>query len=120
MASMSGDVLSGSTNGRPVKVAATAIASGTTIHTSASQTGGKFDEIYLWVTNTDTSDRTLTIAWGGTTDPDDLVCKAVSIPASSGPIPIITGLRLNNGLIVKAAASTANVLLLSGYFNRVS
>jgi hypothetical protein len=70
------------------------------------------------VTNTDSSDRTLTIGWGGTTDPDDLVMKTVSIPTVSGPIPIIT-LRLNNSLIVKAAASTANVLLISGFYNRV-
>jgi hypothetical protein len=44
----------------------------------------------------------------------------VSIPASSGPIPIITGLRLNNGLVIRGAGSTANVLLITGYFNRVS
>ncbi len=115
----SGNVLSGSTNGRPILVAATAIGTGTTIHTAGTGTTG-FDEITLFVTNTDTSDRTLTIGWGGTTDPNDLVLKTVTIPALSGPIPIITGMRLNNGLIVKAAASSANLLLITGGYNRVA
>lgn len=120
MSTYSGGVLSGSTNGRPIKVAATSIGSGTTIHTATTDTGAKFDEITLFATNTDASDRTLTIGWGGTTDPDDLILKTVTIPALSGPIPIITGLRLNNGLIVKAAASSANLILITGSYNRVS
>ncbi len=118
MSTFSGGVLSGSSHGVPIKVAATAIASGTTIHTSTNSTTG-FDELMLFVTNTDTSDRTLTIGWGGTTDPDSLILKDVSIPANSGPINIVSGLRLRNGLIVKAAASLANVLLISGTYNRV-
>lgn len=118
MATFSGGVLSGSTNGRAIKVAATSIGSGTTIHTATSSTTG-FDELTLFVTNTDTAARTLTIGFGGTTDPDDLICKAVSIPASSGPIPVVTGLRINNSLVVKAAADSANLLLISGVYNRV-
>lgn len=119
MAVYSPQLLSGGTNGVPVKVAATSIGSGTTIHTATSSTTG-MDEITLFVTNTDTSDRTLTIGWGGTTDPDHLIVKAMTIPASAGPIPLISGLRLNNSLIVKAAASSANVLLISGYVNRIA
>lgn len=110
--------LSGSVNGRPIKVTATSIGTGTTIHTAITGTSG-FDEISLFVTNTNTSSVTLTIGWGGTTDPDDLILKNVSIPASSGPIPIISGLRLNNGVSVLAAASTANVLLITGAVNRI-
>ncbi len=111
--------LSGSTDGKPVLVAATAIGSGTTIHTA--QSGTSFlDEIWLWVSNTDTSARTITIGWGGTTDPDHLTLKAVSIPASSGPVCIAPGLVLQNSLIVKAAASTTNVLTISGFVNRQS
>ena len=56
--------LSGSTDGNPIKVAATAIGSGTTIHTAVSGTTS-FDEVTLFVTNTDTSDRTLTVGWAG-------------------------------------------------------
>jgi hypothetical protein len=110
-------LLSGSTNGKPIKVAATATP-GTTIHTAIAGTAA-FDEVYLWVTNTDTNPITLTIEWGGTTDPDQLICKTVTIPASSGPTILIPGLNLQNGLVIGAFASVANKLLISGYVNRI-
>lgn len=111
-------LLSGSTNGKAVKVAATATL-GTTIHTAQSGTSG-YDEVYLWVTNTDSTARDLTIEWGGATDPDCLICKTVSIPALSGPTPIVPGLVLQNSLVVTAFASSANKLLISGYVNRIA
>lgn len=111
-------LLSGSTSGRPIKVAATATA-GTLIHTAVSG-AVSFDEIYMWVTNTDSASRALTVEWGGVTDPDDLVVKTYSIGANSAPFPIITGLNLNGGLVVRAFGSAANVLLISGYVNRIA
>ena len=118
MATFSRLLLSGSTSGQPIKVAATA-SPGTTIHTAVAG-ATSFDEIYLWVTNTDTVTRTLTIQWGGTTDPDNLITKAYSITASSPPALIVPGLVLNGGLAVRAFASSANVLLISGYVNQIS
>lgn len=118
MATFARLLLSGSTSGRPIKVAATSTP-GTTVHTAVSG-ATSFDEIYLWVSNTTTSAVALTIEWGGTTDPDDLISKTVSIPASSGPTPIVTGEVLNGGLVVKAFAASANVLLISGYVNRIA
>jgi hypothetical protein len=118
VASYSRVLLSGSTSGKSIKVAATATA-GTAVHTAVAG-ADKFDEIYLWATNTDTSDRTLTIEYGGVTDPDNLIVKAVTIPAKSPPIPILTGQVLNGGLSVAAFASTANVILLTGYVNRIT
>lgn len=113
--------LSGSTDGKPIKVAATAIASGTTIHTATSSTAaGVWDAIYLWVTNTDTVARTVTISWGDTTDPDGLIVKSYSLPASSGAILLISGEILQNSLVVKAAADAANVVLISGYVNKIT
>lgn len=109
-------VLSGSTSGRPIKITATAIASGTTIHTVSALTGG-LDDVFLSFTNTDTVPRTLTLGWGGVTDPDDLICKALTVPPG-GPYNLIGGIRLGGGLIIKAAASTANVILVSGGANR--
>lgn len=109
--------LSGSTNGKPIKVSATAIGSGTTIH--AAQSGTTYvDEVWLWASNLDSSDRTLTIGWGGTTDPDDLTLKTVTIPANSGPVCVSPGLPLQNSLVVKAAASVTNIITLTGYVNR--
>lgn len=116
MATFTKAVLSGSTDGQPVKIAATAIGSGTTIHTAGAS---GIEEVYLWVTNTDSSPRTLTIGWGGTTDPDSLICKTVSLPANSGPIPIVMGVAIQNAGVIKAAASAANVLLITGYTNKI-
>lgn len=117
MATFSRILLSGSTSGQPIKIAATATP-GTLIHTAVAG-AASFDEIYIWITNTDTVARTLTIQWGGTTDPDNLLTKAFSISANSPPVPIITGLVLNGGLIVRSFASTANVLLATGYVNSI-
>lgn len=117
MATFAPVLLSGSTDGDPIKVAATGTP-GTTIHTAVSGTTS-WDEVYLWVTNTDSSARTLTIEWGGTTDPDHLIMKAVSIPANAH-FQIVGGIRLNNGGVIKAFASSANVLLITGNVNRIS
>ena len=117
MATYSRMLLSGSTNGKPIKISATATA-GTTVHTALTGTAG-FDEIYIWLTNTDTVARTVTIEYGSVTDPDGLICKAVSLPASSPPIPILTGQVLNNAQVVAIFASATNVILATGYVNRI-
>jgi len=111
-------LLSGSTSGKSIKVAATSTP-GTAIHTAVTGTSA-FDRVYLWATNTDTTGRTLTIEWGGVTDPDNLVLKAYPIIASSSPYLIVDGLVLNGGLLIKAFASSANVILITGYAKRVA
>ena len=63
MATYSRVLLSGSTNGKPIPVAATATP-GTTIHTAVSGTSS-FDEVYAWASNVTGSAATLTIEWGG-------------------------------------------------------
>lgn len=118
MASYSRQLLSGSTNGQPIKVAATATP-GTLIHTAIAGTSA-FDEVYAWVTNTSGAAVLLTIEFGGVTDPDNLITKQLSIPANSPPIPVLTGQVLQNGLIVRMFASAGNVLLASGYVNRIA
>jgi hypothetical protein len=108
--------LSGSTNGRVVPVAATATA-GTTIHTALSGTSG-FDEIYLWASNVTGSTATLTIEFGGVTDPGDHLVKALTIPANSGPTQVCFGQVLQNGLLLRAFSGTASAINLSGYVLR--
>lgn len=117
MASYSRQLLSGSTNGTVIPVAATSTP-GTLVHTALSGTVG-FDEIYLWVSNVTTAAATLTIEYGGVTDPGSHITKALSIPANSPPINILAGQVLNNGLIVRAFSGTASALNLSGYVNRI-
>lgn len=109
-------LLSGSTNGRPVKVAATATA-GTTIHTATS-TSGELDEVWVWAQNTDSVGRKLTVEFGGTTSPDDLI--EVTIPAEGGLVLVVPGLVVNGGVVVRAFAATANVVTISGFVNRIA
>jgi hypothetical protein len=118
MATFSKVKLSGSTDGRAIKVAATATP-GTTIHTGPTTTT-TYDEIWLYAQNTDTTARKLTIEWGGTTSPDDLI--EVTIPAESGLVLVAPGLLLKGNataLIVKAFCATANVVTIHGYINQI-
>jgi len=110
--------LSGSTDGRMVKVAATATP-GTTIHTAvAGTTAGTFDEIWLWAVNSDTVVRKLTIEFGGVAAPDDTL--EVSVAAEAGLMLVVPGLILQNGLVVKAFAAAANVVLVAGFVNAIT
>lgn len=106
--------LSGSTDGKGIKIAATASA-GDTIHT-ASPTA--LDEIWLWCVNTSTSAVKLTIQFGGTTSPDNDI--EITIPGESGEILVIPGFLLTNSLVMKAFAGTTNVLVVYGYVNRIT
>ena len=117
MATYSRQLLSGSTNGRVIPVAATATP-GTLIHTAIAGTTS-FDEIYLWVSNVTAAAATLTIEFGGVTDPGDHISKAVSIPANSPPINVLAGQVLQNALVVRAFSGTASALNISGYVNRI-
>lgn len=110
--------LSGSTDGRSVKVVAT-VSPGTTIHTAvAGTTAGTLDEIWLYAYNSDAVDRLLTIQFGGTTTPDDDI-KA-TIPAQGGLVLVVPGLVLQNTTIVKAYAAAANVITVSGFVNTIT
>ena len=119
MATFTREILSGSTDGRAIKVAATATA-GTTIHTGSTNTA-VLDEIWLYAMNTDTTARKLTVEWGGTTAPDDLI--EVTIPAEAGLTLVAPGLMIkgnSTALVVRAFAATANVVTIYGYVNRIS
>lgn len=110
--------LSGSTDGMPIKVVATATA-GTTIHTAvAGTTAGTFDEIWLYAYNGHTTTVTLTIEYGGATVPDQNII--ITLAAKSGLTLLVPGLILQNGLSVKAFASVANVITLSGFVNTIT
>jgi len=111
--------LSGSTNGRGIKVAATT-SPGTLIHTAvAGTTVGTFDELWLYATNSSTSAVTLTVEFGGTTNPDDRI--AITLPAaSSGLITVVAGLILQNATVVRAFAGTTNVIMVHGFVNAIT
>jgi hypothetical protein len=120
MATFAKTLLSGSTNGRMIKVAATATA-GTLIHATGTSSS-IIDEVWLYAVNSDTTARKLTIEFGNTTAPDDLI--ELTIAAESGLVLVVpgfvltgTGSAANN---VRAFAATANVISIGGYVNRIS
>jgi hypothetical protein len=78
----------------------------------------EIDEIWIYCVNPSGTDVKLTILWGGTASPGDEI--EVTIPSESGLILVIPGLTLNNGLVVKAFADTANALNVSGFVNRIT
>lgn len=116
MATYSKALLSGSTNGKQIKVAATATA-GTLIHTAVTGTTN-LDEIWLYAVNSSSTPVKLTIEWGEATAPDGNI--EVSVPGEDGYMLIVPGLLLQNGLTVKAFAATANVIMINGYVNKIT
>ena len=117
MATYSKQLLSGSTNGKNIKIAGTSGGSGTTIHTAVAGTSD-MDEVWLYATNTSGSDVLLTIEWGETTDPDGR--SSQTITSLAGQTLVIAGLLLQNGLAISAYAGTTNVINVNGYVNRIT
>lgn len=117
MATFNKAKLSGSTDGKGIKVAATATP-GTAVHTAVAGTGDdNFDELYLYAMNTDTVARKLTVEFGGAVAPDNLL--EVTIDPEAGLVPVVPGLPLQNAATVGAFAETANVIVLYGFVNKV-
>lgn len=110
--------LSGSTDWKGIKVVATG-STWTTIHTAVAwTTAGTFDEIWLWVTNNDTSAVNLTIWFGWETDPDNLI--SMSIPSKTGLYQIVPWYILQNWAVVTAYASAANKLVIYWFVNTIT
>ena len=110
--------LSGSTDGKPIKIVATSTP-GTVLHTAvAGTTPGTFDEIWLWTYNSYASPVLLTVEFGGASVPDQNI--VVTLASQSGLVPIVPGLILQNGATVKAFAGTTNVVTISGFVNSIT
>lgn len=120
MATFSKVLLSGSTQGKAIKVAATA-STGTTIHATGTSSS-IIDEVWLYAYNSSASAVVLTIQYGGTTAVDDDI--KLSIPPTSGLTLVVPGLTLTGtgsaANTVYAYAGTTNVITISGYVNRIS
>ena len=120
MATFTKTTLSGSTQGKAIKVAATA-STGTTIHATGTSSS-IIDEVWLYAYNSSASAVTLTIQYGGTTAVDNDI--KLSIPPTSGLTLVVPGLTLTGtgsaANTVYAYAGTTNVVTISGYVNRIS
>jgi hypothetical protein len=120
MATFSKHLLSGSTGGRLIEVAATSTP-GTTIHATGTS-ATVIDEVWLYAINTSGTDDLLTIEFGGTTADDDLI--KFTVTAQSGLYLVVPGLVLTgdgaSARTITAFAATTNVINIGGYVNRIT
>jgi hypothetical protein len=110
---------SGSTDGRGIKVSASATP-GTTIHTS-SATGTDYDEIWLYAYNSNSTIETLTIEFGGVSVPGDNI--KVSLPSQVGLFTVVPGIPIKGNAspnVISAFSTTGSVVSIFGYVNRIS
>ena len=119
MATFTKKKLSGSTDGKAIKLTGTNSAGAVTVHTAvAGTTVGTFDEIWLYANNTSASAVKLTVEWGTATAADGNI--ELTIAAEAGLVLVIPGLILQNGMVVEAFAATADVILLTGFVNAIT
>lgn len=111
--------LSGSSDGLPIEVSATA-GGATTVHTMVTGTT-TMDRVFMWAGNTSTADITLIIEWGASADRFKEI-----IPSRTTSHPVLTGQPVwgrsgsVSATVLKAHASTSAVLKLTGYINRIT
>ena len=115
MATYSKELLSGSTEGKGILVAADETP-GTTIHTAVSGTTD-IDEIWLYAVNAHSADIKLTLEWGEATEPNGNI--EITVPAEEGLMLLVPGLLLQNELVVKAFAGTGSEIVIHGYVNKI-
>ncbi len=119
MATFSKQILSGSTNGKGVLVAATATA-GTLVHTGPTNTA-HLHEVWLYAVNSSASDVKLTVEWGEATAPNGNI--EFTVKAENGLYLIVPGLLVKGNataLTVRAFAATTNVIVVHGYVNVIA
>jgi len=120
MATYSKVLLSGSSQGQPIIVSASA-SIGTTIHATGTS-ASILDEIWLYANNTSTSPVLLTVQFGGTGSVQH--AKPITLSPQSGDVLIVAGLPLTGtgsaATNIYAFAATASVITISGYVNRIS
>ena len=117
MAQITKRKLSASTDGRSIPAVATTTP-GTLIHTAVTGVvAGTWDEIWIYATNQDSVDRTVNIELGGTVTGDQIT---MTIPSKQGRMLLIDGAVLQNGVVVRAFASAASVINISGYVNAIT
>lgn len=112
-------ILSGSTNGRPIEVSAIA-SPGTTIHTVAATATNAREETYLYAVNGATADQPITVEFGGTATSDQIV---YTVPSRDGLHMLVPGISLTATSSIVRAFSTGTAtesLRVSGWVNRAT
>ncbi len=112
-------ILSGSSDGRGILVTTTA-SPGDTVHTGPTNTS-HIHEVYLYAVNSSGTDVKVTVQFGGTTSPDDVI--EFTVPAEDGLYQLVPGLVLKGNAspkIVRVFAASANVVSVFGYVNTIT
>ena len=108
--------LSGSSDGEPVIITATSSTNAITIHTCAtSAEDNTYDEVYLWGYNNTSGTVDLTVEYGDTSHP-----VVQTLTGKAGKTLVLPGLIGNTSLVIKAFKSSASVVGVSGFVNRIS
>lgn len=102
-------ILSGSTNGKPINVAATATA-GDVIHVGPAGSTD-YDLVTLYAHNIHTATVALSLEWGSTTAAELLV---TDLRPNSGPVLIADRIPIRGGLTIAAFADTTAVVNITG------
>ena len=113
MATITKVIPTGSVSGKPIKVVAIATL-GTPFHTAHATA---LDEVTMYLTNTDTIDRAVTVEFGGVTAPDNQM--RFIVPAGE-TILAVPGVPLTGSLVVTVFAAVANLVTMFGYINRIA
>ena len=113
--------LSGTGNGlgRLIDSGSVGVA-GPTIHTGPSSTS-VIDEVWLYAVNYDTTDRKLTIQYGGVTAGTNEI--EYTVKAENGLYLIVAGLLLSGNAtpkLITAYAATNTSIVVYGYVNRIT
>jgi len=111
--------LSGSTDGKAIKITGSDTAGAVVVHTAVAGTTN-FDEIWLWAYLAATSAAAVYIEWGTHADADDLITK--TIPLDDGLYLLIPGLVLQNGMTVEifTGASAVDKVFIFGYVHHLT
>lgn len=108
---------SGSTNGRPIQVSATS-SPGDLLH-AVSSTSGEWDEVWVWVSNTSSSQRTISLELGGTSANDLWVAN---IPPNRADVLVLKGHRFPGAasLNIRAFVDSGTDLNVRVNVNRIT
>ena len=109
--------LTGSTDGVPF---ALAVDSGTlTVVHATTTTTADFEEVWIWLSNINTSTEIVTLAFGGTADVNKM---KIQVPAESTvlAVPGITFQgKTSTGVTIAGGSTTANKVNVFGHINLI-
>ena len=114
MATVTKQLLTGSTNGMPITLTTAVTSGAVTIHTTIASTTD-MDEVWVWATNIHTGVITLTIECG-TADEDQHIRVKIQ---PDDTVLVVPGMILNNAKVIKGFSSTADKCNVFGYVNRL-